>query len=170
MSFEKEFLSETNRRIEIAHDIIIHCLSQLKEEHIWHRPSLNVNSIGIIIKHLCGNLRQWIISGIGGAKDVRNRPLEFEETARLSKAELLTAFERVIRGCKDAIESFDPKSILEVRRFQRFDRSVLSAIYGSIVHLELHAGQIIYITRSLLGEQYKPKLKWTSQIEEQRAE
>ncbi len=124
MAFEKEFLSETNKRIEIAHHIITHCLSQLKEEHIWHRPNSNVNSIGIIINHLSGNLRQWIISGIGGAKDVRNRPLEFEDTSKLSRTELLAEFERVIRGCKDAIESFDPNSILEVRRFQRFDRSV----------------------------------------------
>ena len=68
------------------------------------------------------------------------------------------------------IESFDPNNILEVRRFQRFDRSVLSAIYGTIVHLELHAGQIIYITRLFMGEQYEPKSKWVSETTEQAAE
>ena len=168
MTFEKEFLNETNRRIDIAHERIIHCLGQLKEEHIWNRPNPNVNSIGIILNHLCGNLRQWIISGIGVAKDVRNRPLEFKDDAKLSKAELLNEFKRTINDCKDAIESFDPDDILEVRRIQEFDRTALRAIYGTITHLEHHTGQITYITRLLIRDQYK--LRWVPQTKEQGAE
>ena len=65
MSFEKQFLEQTNIVINNASEIIIHCLNQLEEEHIWYKPDNSVNSIGIILNHLCGNLRQWIISGIG---------------------------------------------------------------------------------------------------------
>ena len=168
MVFEKEFLNETNRRIDTAHERIIHCLSQLKEEHIWNRPNPSVNSIGIILQHLCGNLRQWIISGIGGAKDVRNRPLEFKDDAKLSKAELLANFEGILSNCKDAIDDFDPNKILQVRRIQGFDETALLAIYGTITHLEFHAGQILYQTRLLLGEQYT--LSWVPQTREQGAE
>ena len=168
MAFEKEFLNETNRRIDTAHERIIHCLNQLNEEHIWNRSHPNVNSIGIILNHLCGNLRQWIISGIGGAEDVRNRPLEFKDDAKLSRAELLAKFKGIINDCKNAIENFDPHKILEIRRIQGFDRTALRAIYGTITHLEHHAGQIIYITRLLIGEQYK--LRWVPQTKEQRAE
>ena len=168
MAFEKEFLKETNNRIDAAHERIIHCLDQLNEEYIWNRPNPSVNSIGIILQHLCGNLRQCIISGIGGAKDVRNRPLEFKDDAKLSKTELLAKFERIINDCKDAIENFDPNNILKVRRIQGFDESALRAIYGTITHLEFHAGQIIYITRLLIGEQYT--LNWVPQTKEQEAE
>ncbi len=164
MAFEKEFLNETNRRIETAHDRIIHCLDQLNEEDIWNRSHPNVNSIGIILNHLCGNLRQWIISGIGGAEDIRNRPLEFKDEVKSSKGELLAKFEKTISDCKGAIESFDPSKILEVRRIQGFDRTALRAIYGTITHLEFHAGQIIYITRLLIGDQYK--LRWVPQTKE----
>ena len=168
MAFEKEFLNETDRRIGTAHDRIIHCLTQLNEEHIWNRSRQNVNSIGIILQHLCGNLRQWIISGIGGDKDVRNRPLEFSDDSKLSKAELLAKFKGIINDCKNAIKNFDPSKILEVRQIQGFDRSVLRAIYGTITHLEFHAGQIMYQTRLLLGEQYT--LNWVPQTKEQGAE
>ncbi len=168
MAFEKEFLKETNNRIDAAHERIIHCLDQLNEEHIWNRPNPSVNSIGIILQHLCGNLRQWIISGIGGAGDIRNRPLEFKDDPKLGRAELLAKFKGIINDCKDAIEGFDPNNILKVRRIQGFERTALHAIYGTITHLEFHAGQIVYQTRLLLAEQYT--LSWVPQSKEQAAE
>ena len=45
---------------------ITHCLDQLTDEQVWWRPSESMNSIGNLILHLCGNLRQWIVAGIGG--------------------------------------------------------------------------------------------------------
>ncbi len=168
MSFEKQFLEQTNERINNSFERIIHCLDQLEEEHIWHRPASSVNSIGIIINHLCGNLRQWIISGIGGLKDIRNRPLEFNDSGKLSKQELINKFEKIIIDCKKTINNFNPANLLEVRRIQGFDENALSAIYGSVTHLELHAGQITYITRLILKSKYK--LRWVPETKEQGAE
>ena len=76
--------------------------------------------------------------------------------------------EAIINDCKDAIENFDPNNILEVRRIQGFDETVLRAIYGTITHLEFHAGQIVYQTRLLLAEQYT--LSWVPQTKEQAAQ
>src|SRR3954452_23792908 len=56
---------------------ITHCMLQLTDEQVWQRPRPEMNSVGNLITHLCGNLRQWIISGVGGSPDVRNRPAEF---------------------------------------------------------------------------------------------
>jgi len=167
MSFEKQFLEETNIRINNASEIIIHCLDQLKEEYIWYKPDNSVNSIGIILNHLCGNLRQWIISGIGGLEDIRNRPLEFKDDTRLSKTELVNKFREIISSCNKTINNFNPDNLLENRHIQGFEKSALSAIYGTVNHLELHAGQIIYITRSILKSDYK--LKWIPQTKEQGA-
>ena len=36
-------------------------------------PNEASNSIGNLILHLCGNARQWIIAGVGGAADTRQR-------------------------------------------------------------------------------------------------
>ena len=168
MSFEKQFLEQTNIMINNAFKRIIHCLDQLEEEHIWYRPDNSVNSIGIILNHLCGNLRQWIISGIGGLEDIRNRPLEFNDSTKLSKTELVNKFQEIISGCKKTINIFNPDNLLENRRIQGFEKSVLSAIYGTVNHLELHAGQIIYITRLILKSNYK--LKCIPQTKEQGAE
>ena len=58
---------------------IKHCLGQLNDEQVWHRSQPGLNSIGNLILHLCGNMRQWVIAGLGGASDGRNRPAEFAE-------------------------------------------------------------------------------------------
>ena len=45
-----------------ALDRIKHCLGQMTDEQIWQRESESMNSIGDLILHLCGNLRQWIVA------------------------------------------------------------------------------------------------------------
>ena len=46
---------------------IKHCLGQLTDEQVWWRSWPSLNSIGNLILHLCGNVRQWIVAGLGGA-------------------------------------------------------------------------------------------------------
>lgn len=168
MSSERQFLEDSNMMINNSFEKIVHCLNQLKEEHTWYRPDKSVNSIGIILNHLCGNLRQWIISGIGGLEDIRNRPLEFSDDKKLSKEEILNKFQRIIDDCKKTLNIFNPDNLMEKRRIQGFERSVLSAIYGTVRHLELHTGQIIYITHLILKSDYK--LTWIPKTKEEGAE
>ena len=62
------------------------CVDQLSEEDIWWRGHESDNSIGNLLLHLSGNIRQWIISGIGGQTDARNRPKEFAERTHIPKS------------------------------------------------------------------------------------
>ncbi|MGH9651714.1 MAG: hypothetical protein ACRD3I_14770, partial [Terriglobales bacterium] len=55
---------------------IARCLSLLSEGEIWWRPHRTSNSVGNLLLHLEGNVRQWIISGLGGAPDRRERDTE----------------------------------------------------------------------------------------------
>ena len=85
----QETLSEGMHKIE-------HCAGQLTDDQLWWRPQLaaggdaDMNSIANLMLHLAGNVRQWIISGVGGAKDIRNRPLEFSDHSHGPKAEVLS--------------------------------------------------------------------------------
>ena len=63
-------LAEGLRKVE-------HCVHQLNEEQVWWRPAPQMNSVANLMLHLAGNVRQWILSGVGGARDIRNRPEEF---------------------------------------------------------------------------------------------
>jgi hypothetical protein len=62
--------------LDSALDRIKHCLGQLNDAQVWHRSQPGLHSIGNLVLHLCGNLRQWVVAGLGGAPDERNRPAE----------------------------------------------------------------------------------------------
>ncbi|MCH8828451.1 MAG: DUF664 domain-containing protein [Planctomycetes bacterium] len=70
-------------------ETIRHCVEQLSPEKIWWRPHESMNSIGNLILHLAGNVRQWIVAGIGETADVRNRPAEFSQRGPIPSADLL---------------------------------------------------------------------------------
>src|SRR4029079_11363099 len=75
---------------------IKHCLAQLNDEQVWWRSQPSLNSIGNLILHLCGNLRQWIVAGVGAAIDFRNRPAEFAVRGPIPKEALLHSLEDAV--------------------------------------------------------------------------
>ena len=75
---------------------IKHCLGQLSDEQVWWRPHPSLSSVGNFVLHRCGNLRQWIVAGLGGTADVRDRPAEFAERGPIPRDELLRRLEAVV--------------------------------------------------------------------------
>jgi len=92
------FLAFSQQRLTLFLSRIQDCLSHLSEEQVWARGSANQNSIGNLVLHLRGNVRQWIISGLGGEIDIRERDQEFAEAGGMSGLEL-SAPSRSFVGC-----------------------------------------------------------------------
>jgi len=149
------FIERSMRQVDHARGAINHCLDQLQDEDIWWTPREGSNSIGILIQHLMGNLGQWAISGIGGEADVRDRPSEFRVERTTPKEELQAAFGDLLDRVKDVYSNVRAAELIEPRRIQGFDTSVLDAIYGTMCHLELHTGQVLYLTRLRIGDAYR---------------
>ncbi len=150
-----------------ALDRIKHCLSQLNDEQVWWRSQPSLNSIGNLILHLCGNVQQWIVSGIGGAKDIRNRPAEFDEPGPIPKGELMRRLETVVEEAKRSLAAVTAQRLVEVRRIQGFDATGLAAIFDSVPHFRGHTQEIIHMTRLQLGDRYK--FAWIPSTPEQGA-
>lgn len=134
---------------------IKHCLAQLSDEQVWRREQSSLNSIGNLILHLCGNLRQWIIAGLGGAADVRHRPSEFTERGPIPKDELLHTLDAVVAEAKEVLARLTSRQLLETRRIQGFDVTALAAIFDTVPHFRGHTQEIIHMTRLQLGDAYK---------------
>jgi hypothetical protein len=153
--------------LESALDRIKHCLGQLNDEQVWRRSRPGLNSIGNLILHLCGNLRQWIVSGIGGAADVRNRPAEFAEGGPIPKEELRRTLEAAVAEAKRVLAGVDARQLVELRRIQGFDVTGLTAIFDSVPHFRGHTQEIVHMTRLQLGDAYR--FAWTPTTPEQGA-
>jgi hypothetical protein len=158
---------------EAAHELtsalgkIKHCLDQLNDEQVWRRSEPSHNSIGNLILHLCGNLRQWSIVGLGGGADVRNRPAEFSERGPIPKNELVRKLEAVVSEAKEMLGRLTAGQLLEVRRIQGFNVTGLAAIFNTVPHFRGHTQEIVHMTRLQLGDAYK--FAWTPTTPEQGA-
>jgi len=149
MSNEAEFLKYSCEKLTELLGRIETCVAKLTPEQVWMRGAENENAVGNLMLHLSGNVRQWIICGVGGAEDHRDRNSEFEARSGNDALERLrtTVLEAV------AILASLPHSVLqEKRHIQRhWDLTVLEAIYHVVEHFSMHTGQIIFATKLLTG-------------------
>jgi uncharacterized damage-inducible protein DinB len=131
------------------------CVEALSDEDVWWRPNDASNSIGNLLLHLCGNVRQWIIGGVGRRETERDRQQEFDERTPLPGRELLARIRAVLEEAEAVIGSVDAESLLSRRRIQGYDVTVLEAIYHVVEHFGMHTGQIIMLNKMRRGEDLK---------------
>ncbi len=167
-AIEEVFLNECKLRFESSFLRLYHCIDQLEEANIWWQPNEHMNSIGILITHICGSFRQWTITHINNEEDVRDRPKEFLKDIYNTKQQLLQLTAKLKSDFLEAINNFDQSRLTEQRRIQGNNVTLMSAIIRALTHLEGHVGQIVLLTRIQSGENYK--IFWTPQTDEQKAE
>ncbi len=114
----RQALGEANKLLGECAAKIGHCVNQLSDEQIWWRPAASLNSIGNLMLHLCGNLEQWIVSGIGGAADTRQRPAEFAERGPMPKSVLIEKLTRVVAASQQTLAPAAPLSWRTSGRFR----------------------------------------------------
>ena len=124
-------------------------LALLNEEQIWWRSNPQSNSVGNLLLHLSGNVRQWIVVGLGGATDTRDRDAEFAQRNAIPRDELIGRLKQTLHEADETLAALDPARLLEKVRIQGLGVSVLEAILHVVEHFSMHAGQIFYITKLL---------------------
>lgn len=107
------------------------------------------NSIGNLILHLCGNIRQYIISGLGEQEDTRQRDKEFSINKLYGKAELLNKLQETVAEAVAIVATTDAESLLTIRSVQGFSLSGVGIIMHVVEHFSYHTGQIAYWTKIL---------------------
>lgn len=123
------------------------CLSELSKEEIWYKHNANTNSVGNLVLHLCGNVRQYILSGIDGQDDTRERSKEFSESGPLETTMLIHKLELLESDVAAALDRIIPSDLIEDRLVQGFDENVTSILIHVAEHFSYHVGQITYYTK-----------------------
>ena len=128
------------------------CLGRLTYDQIWLRNSDNANSVGNLVLHLCGNVRQWIGYGVGGLADLRDRDSEFAARGGVQPGELSQRLKATISEAACIIRNLAPERLAETRTIQKYDVTVIEAILHVVEHFAQHTGQIIFATKLLTGQ------------------
>jgi uncharacterized damage-inducible protein DinB len=123
----------------------------LSEDQFWRNPYAYGNSVGHLVLHLTGNLSYYIGARIAGTGYIRNRDLEFTQSRRPSKADVLRSFDDAIAMVIATIErqseadwSLPYSAEREPEAKNRFTLFLRCA-----VHFYHHVGQINYLSREL---------------------
>lgn len=127
------------------------CLDSLNDEQIWWRANAQSNSIGNLVLHLCGNVRQWIVSGLGNGSDQRDRDSEFEQQEVIPKSELSALLVETLTEVDDVLRDFDSTQLLRDYQIQGSNVLALEAIFHVTEHFSMHTGQIIMLTKMMAG-------------------
>jgi uncharacterized damage-inducible protein DinB len=141
IALSRRYLREYLTKIRLA-------VSVLDDEIVWARPNDASNSIGNLMLHLAGNARQWIVSGVGGEADVRDRQSEFDQRTPLPSTSLIGWLEQTVTEVDRVLASLTPADLHARRTIQANDVSVLEAIYHVVEHFSMHTGQIILLAKS----------------------
>ncbi len=135
----------TARYKELA-DVVSKLASPLGDQQFWAKPFAFGNSFGHLVLHLTGNLNYYIGAQIAGTGYVRDRPLEFSDATRPSKAEVLKRFDQAIemvlgaidiQSAEDWSKSYEAVGADAKNRFGMF--------LSCATHLHHHIGQMMYL-------------------------
>jgi uncharacterized damage-inducible protein DinB len=142
-----EFTRQAIKRINENTEKIRTCVDQLDDKDAWRSPNENLNSVGNLILHLCGNIRQHIISALGGVKDTRMRDLEFSTKGGLTIEELMNKLVETIDEATAVITKMKIEDLLMIRKSQGMLHSGVDSILHVAEHYSYHTGQIVFLTK-----------------------
>jgi hypothetical protein len=145
LDFSADKLAELMSRIET-------CVQNLTREQIWMRASTNQNAVGNLLLHLNGNVRQWILHGVGSQPDVRDRDGEFAAEGESGAAEMLARLRMTVDEAAALFRALPHQRLMERFWVQGYEVTVLAAIYHIVEHFAGHTYQIIYATKLFTGK------------------
>lgn len=127
-------------------------VENLTQDQLWWRPNDASNSVGNLLLHLNGNVRQWLVSSFNQQSDQRNRPAEFAEKAGGPATELLARLGATMNEASAVLSRLTEKDLLAPMEIQGYQVTGLVAVYQVVEHFGLHYGQIVYIAKAMEGK------------------
>jgi uncharacterized damage-inducible protein DinB len=138
-----------NKMLVESPAMIRECLGLLDDEQVWWRPNESANSVANLVLHLCGATRHFLGRGVGGTDYVRDRDAEFAARNTMTKAELLRVLDKTLAEADWVLSEVSGERLFDMTRNIGVEMTVLSCLLRMSHHWSYHAGQIVFITKSL---------------------
>ncbi len=148
MSIEERFLAQSRFYLATEYRAKIRASVEALPAHaLWWRANDSSNSVGNLLLHLAGNVREWIVSGVGGAPNVRYRAGEFAARSGPEARELLAVLDRTLDEADAVLAQLSPADLESNRTIQGRDVTIIDAVYHVVEHFSMHVGQIILLAK-----------------------
>src|SRR5262245_27664947 len=130
-------------------------LEELPAADLWWRPHERSTSVGNLLLHLQGNVRQWIVSGLGGAPDHRERSTEFAAREGQDKTALLAALAATVEEACAVIARLDERALAGTVTIQGIETTRLGAVLHVVEHFSWHTGQVTWVAKERAGAAHR---------------
>lgn len=152
----QHFLETTRANFVSQKRLAEKAMTQLDDEQLYVALAAEDNSIAIIIKHLHGNMRsRWRdFLTTDGEKPDRYRDTEFEAPPR-ERTALITLWGEGWQILFAALETVNAHNLNSTITIRGEPHSVLEAIERQLAHYSHHVGQIVYVAKSLKGDDWQ---------------
>lgn len=127
--------------LELYHRQLIEILASVPAEALDWSPSAEVNSLTVLITHICGAQRYWVGSASLASMLPRNRPSEFETTG-LNTNTLKADLEFTLNYCKQILSQLTLDDLDYACAVLREGQPVTVswALVHAVQHTALHVG------------------------------
>lgn len=130
-------------------DQVLRCAGLLSDAELWHRVNEHTNSVGNLLLHLSGNVRQWIVGGLGGERFDRNRPAEFAARGPLPRVATVGTLDNTVRAALRIIATLDAAALQRQYTIQGYGVSGVAVVFHVVEHFSFHSGQIVHMTKAI---------------------
>jgi len=132
-------------------------LSQTSDADLHTTIDADANSIAIIITHLAGNLRSRFTDFLtsDGEKPDRDRDAEFESPDRVSRDDLLRAWESGWAIALGSVESLTAGDLEKTVTIRGEPFLVVEALNRLVTHAAYHVGQMVLLAKHFAGPGWK---------------
>jgi uncharacterized damage-inducible protein DinB len=150
MTSEQAFIDWALRKLNQSNERVQACAARLSDEQMWWRGGENENALGNLILHLCGNMNQWIGTGVAGKADTRDRDSEFDARTGPGRDVLMKTLADTVAATSDIIRTLPHARLTETMNpVQGYNVTKLEAIGHVVEHFGYHTGQVVYLTKAL---------------------
>ena len=133
-------------------------LNQISEYEKYHwTPNQESNNLSILIRHFAGNMKsRWTdIFTTDGEKESRKRDVEFDETLRVDKEQLMKDWDEGWGITIKTISELTNEDLIRTVYIRKEPHTVLEAINRQMLHYYAHFGQILYLVKLIVNENWQ---------------
>lgn len=154
---EQQYLDDTLLQLRKLKSQAEKAIAQIDDGQLLEVLDPESNSIGIIMRHMAGNMRsRWTdFLTSDGEKPDRNRDEEFVMPATITRAQLLACWEDGWTRTLDAISSLRPEDLSRTVAIRGEPHTVLEAINRQVAHHASHVGQIVLLAKHYAGPRWQ---------------
>ena len=130
------------RFLDTQLDAIRGVLDEFPDEAIWQRPADGVASLGNLVCHVAGSMREWFENGLAGGEWQRERQFEFDRDSGLDRDGLRALLDETRSDCGVFLAEVGQQNWNDERRFRDRPVSVRDVLWHQVEHVAYHAGQM----------------------------